>query len=151
MIHEARFSLPLAPSKVATFIVDVTRVQEYFPGAIEGGTFADGEAIWIRASTGITMIERITDEQQPRTVTVRVTATSVKTAPPTRAELAGAPLMRFTEDWVLEETADGCTVHKVWRDLERFGVMRWLPAAWLIRRSARNDQPKLIAAWSAHA
>ena len=47
MIHEARFSLPLARSDVATFIVDVTRAQEYFPGAIEGGTFADGEAIWI--------------------------------------------------------------------------------------------------------
>ena len=38
MIHEARFSLPLAPSDVATFIVDVTRVQEYFPGATSNGS-----------------------------------------------------------------------------------------------------------------
>lgn len=152
IIHRATFKIPAPPERVASFVTDPARVQAYFPGARDGGHFAENssDAIWVLADTGITVIERISPPDAHEHLEVRVTSTSSKALPADRAQLTAKPMLRFYEDWALTASDDGGTqVVKTWRDVEAFGFMRFLPASWLIRRSAKSDLPKLITAWSA--
>lgn len=146
IFHEATLWVAASPDQVARFITTPDRVQAYFPDALEGGVLVEDEAIWIRAKTGTTMIERISGDGDA--VTVRVTSTAQKVASASREELAAKPLLRFYEDWHLEAHNGGTRITKHWRDLEAFGVMRWLPARWLVRRAAHQGTAKLVAAWS---
>lgn len=146
--HTERFTVAQPPDTVARNILDPDRVMEYFPGAIAGGKFDDGRAIWIRSKTGTTLIERLSGEGETSHVTVRVTSTQLKTDPPDLAALAQAPLMRFTEDWVLNGHENVTNVTKTWGDLETFGFMRFMPARWLITRTARTGSKVIAEKWT---
>lgn len=147
VFHTEQFEVEQAPAAVAHNIVDPERVMDYFPGATSGGRF-DDDAIWIRSNTGTTLIERLSAASDTSLVTVRVSATRVKSDPPDRGELAASPLMRFTEDWELEGTESGTDVRKSWRDLQAFGIMRFMPARWLVSRNGRSGCSIIAEKWS---
>lgn len=146
--HVEHFTVAQPPETVARNILDPDRVMDYFPGAITGGKSDDGAAIWVRSKTGTTLIERQSPDDDSSRVTVRVTSTQLKTNPPDLDALAKSPLMRFTEDWVLNEDAQGTNVTKTWTNLETFGFMRFLPARWLITRSGRAGAKVISEKWS---
>lgn len=148
IFHKATLHVDATPAAVARFITDPARVMAYFPDAIEGGTLVNGEAIWIRASSGTTLIERTTPSDRIDPVSVRVTSTGLKTDRPTRQALADAPLLRFHEDWVIEPNGSGTRITKHWRDIKAFGFMKILPVRWLVRRTANQSAATLEAAWS---
>ena len=148
VFHQATLHVSAPLAMVAGFITDPERVMAYFPDALEGGVFEEGEAIWVRAKTGTTLIERTSSPGDVDRVSVRVTSTSLKSGDLSRAALAGAPLLQFHEDWVLEPSETGTRISKRWRDLQAFGFMKLLPAGWLVRRAADQGAPTLEAAWS---
>lgn len=145
VFHQDRLHVSASMAVVAGYILDPQRVMAYFPDAIDGGTF-DDDAIWIRAKTGTTLIERVASE--PGLVSVRVTSSGVKHEQPARTALGEKPLVRFYEDWRLDEQDGGTRIEKSWRDLEAFGFMKLLPMRWIVRRTANQGKEKLEAAWS---
>lgn len=148
VFHTERFTIAQSPETIARNILDPDRVMDYFPGAIAGGKSDDDTAIWIRSKTGTTLIERLSAADDTSHVTVRVTSTQLKTNPPNLEVLAQSPLMRFTEDWVLNDDPSGTSVTKTWGNLETFGFMRFMPARWLVTRSGRAGAKVIAAKWA---
>lgn len=146
--HHEQFTVAQNPTTVAGFILDPDRVMQYFPGAISAGRFDGGDAIWVRARTGTTLIEQLSPKDDLSLVTVCVTSTQLKDDPPNRATLQQSPLMRFYEDWRLEESDAGTRISKTWRDLEASGFMRFMPTKWLVKRTGRSGVELVADRWS---
>lgn len=119
----------------------------YAPGPIGGGVFEENSSAWVRLETGVTLLEKVHEESSPEKVTVRVTASTLKSDPTSREEILAQRLMTFVEDWNLSQEGENTAIDKVWRDLVKH-KLRLIPFGWLIKRAASKDAKSLEEAWS---
>ena len=147
LIHKVTMNVNAPLDSVAAWIMTPDKVLQYAPAPIDGGIFREGEQFWIRLKSGVSLVEKLNAESNANRVTVKVTVSPLKTVPNSADEIEGQRMLCFFEDWHLEATESGTRIVKVWRDLEKH-KMRWMPFAWLIRRSVKKDVETLQRVWS---
>ena len=142
--------LRATPAQVRAFVMTPERVMDYFPGAVEAGTFEPGRSIWCRGETGVTMVELVENESNDDRVTILAT-TAMQAEPPfTPESIRAAALFTMFEDWEVEASADGTTLTKSWRDVET-RVDLGFPLEDTIRETALTETEPLIERWNAAA
>ena len=133
--------------QVRSFITNPQRIADYYPGIQEFGTFIEGQAIWCRDKSGVTLLEYPQDQKTDSKIVMHVT-TSLSAKPPFTIESIKADkFLTLSEDWLLEEKHGGTEITKVWRDVE-LHKMKWLPIGFVIKRTAKKEHSTLIDGWN---
>mmetsp|Transcript_14801 Transcript_14801/g.27844 ORF Transcript_14801/g.27844 Transcript_14801/m.27844 type:complete len:154 (+) Transcript_14801:104-565(+) len=150
ILYEGTTDIPATVSEVSRWITDPEKILLYAPSPIEGKRL-EGEKLWIRLKTGVSLIEKTNVEEKGDKVviTVKVTASTFTNTPTSEEEITDHSLMSFFEDWHLEPSTileNGTRIVKVWRDIEKH-KLRWLPLGWLVIQSAKKDIDKMKEVW----
>ena len=150
VVHTEVLSLEATPEQVRRFILTPERILDYYPNPVEGGVFAEGEAIWCRGEMGVSMLALLPEASNDDLVVVEVTTAIGLEAPYTRERIEANATFTMVEDWALEATGSGTTLTKSWRDVKADGPEPF-PLAEGVKQGAIHESPVLIAAWNAAA
>lgn len=149
VIHVDVMQMNATPEQVLRFIITPERVMDYYPGAIDCGTFVEGKAIWCSTKQGVSLLELI-DTPAANKLSLRVlTANGVK--PPYSIEQIEAhPFLTIIEDFEVVAKDGGTQLTKTWRDIIKH-KMKFLPMGFIIRSTAKGEHQRQIDAWDFNA
>ena len=147
IVHKDTMQIDASPDQVLAFVRDPKRIADYFPKFIDCGTFVEGKSYWCLGKSGYSLLETVESECSDNKVTIVVYSANPKTAC-TAQDIKDNAFMTMFEDWEVKAQGDGTELQKTWRDVECFGLMRWIPMNSLIRSTARNERTQLIECWN---
>jgi len=136
-----------APSnKVREFIKTPERILDYYPGAKEGGVLEAGRYFYCQGGSGISLLEIITDK--PQQVYLKVWTAMSCPKPFSVESIKANAFFIMEEDWKLEAQGNKTQLSKSWLNLEKI-KLRFLPMAWIIRRSVKKESQLMAQKWAA--
>ncbi len=138
--------LEAPPEVIRQFVMTPERILDYYPGGIEGGVIEPGAAIFVRASSGVSLLQLDQVASTPMKLVVEV-YTAGKLEPPYTADrIRAAAFFSMVEDWCLEPHNGGTLLTKTWRDIRKYR-MRFLPMKMLVVRGAKSESQALREGW----
>ncbi len=147
LIHQETMQLKASAKIIRKFIMTPDRILDYYPSPIAGGVLIPDRAIYCRGKSSISMLETVEAESNDNKIVVKVTVANRLKPPFTKFRIEDAVFFTMIEDWKIEDVGDASILIKTWRDLQQV-KMKFLPMAYVIRRSAKAESKKLVTAWN---
>lgn len=147
IVHRETIPLRATPEQVRQFIMTPERILDYYPNGVEGAVLEQGERLYCRSKSGVSLLERLAGESSDEKVVIEVT-TALNLKPPYTVErIKAARFFTMIEDWELEATDEGSLLTKTWRDVHKYRL-RLMPVVFLVRRGAKAETVHLQSAWN---
>lgn len=147
-VFEQQIPLNINAKQVREFVMTPERILDYYPQGIEGFVVEPNQSIICRGFGGASLLEVI-DESDNSTV-IKVTSALIFRPPFTAERIKAKGFFTMIEDWVVDEHEGGCTLTKIWRDIEK-QRFKLLPMAYIVSKTAAKESAKLRDAWNVFA
>ena len=118
--------------------------MDYYPGGKDCGELEKGRSFYCEGSAGVSLLEITLDE--PDRIYMKVWTASRCSKPYTADKLKRAAFFTMDEDWRLEAQGEQTTLTRYWLNINK-GKMRFLPMAWLIRKTVKKESQLIIEKW----
>lgn len=150
-VHQEEIFLKVPPEKVREFVVSPERIMDYYPKGLSCGVFEPGERFYCYGKAGVSLIERVPEASDENKIVLRVTSARGLRPPFTVEQIRDQAFFIMLEDWEIFSDGNGGTrLLKSWRNIEKL-KLRWLPLAWIVRKTAKAESSKLKSSWDAQA
>lgn len=129
---------------VRRFIKTPSRILDYYPGGNECGELKGGRYFYCKGLVGVSLLEVTKDE--PQGVYLKVWTAAYCSSPYTVEKLKKNAFFIMEEDWQLESKSDQTQLIKSWLNLKKI-KLRFLPVAWIVRKSVKKECQLIAEKW----
>ena len=146
-IYQTTLMLQATAQQVRRYVMTPERIMDYYPHAIAGDVIEPGKLIMCRSLFTVSLLELIEEKQGGKHLVVKVTSALLFKPPFSVQRIESAGFFSMVEDWIIDETDEQTKLTKIWRDIHQ-QKLRWLPLAFIVRRSANKESEQLCRAWN---
>ncbi len=147
-VAEESISLNIPSDIVRRYIQTPERILDYYPGGRECGRVDQEGYFYCRGDNGISLLQ--VTEDKPDYVALRVWTSTSCQQPYTVAALQARAFFVMDEGWILRANGQRTELIRTWGNLHKIRL-RFLPIAWMIRRTVGEESQQIAHRWEQQA